>query len=158
MYSEPKPLMKSLHELIFNDDTTLQLDPQDIFRPSIHHVSFLPTRHGRHSVTNHRQLNCLFDSIVKLTTIKTWKLHYNGLLFCGRNPSVIVGFHSQKVSNSGSAEVLSIVLMGLTPFVICLVSQILKLAKTPVAFFKLHSYLTSVTAAQIWTRYATVFG
>ena len=62
--------------------------------------SWLLQSHDRHGVSNHRQLDCLFQSFYGLTS----KKHQNQLYwpYCEGNPPVTGGFPAQRTNNAES--------------------------------------------------------
>ena len=65
----------------FNDqDKTSRIGYQD---QKTMHITMIS--HARHGVTNHQQLDFLFNSLTELVTREKWKLHISGT---GRNPPV----------------------------------------------------------------------
>ena len=62
----------------------------------------MPRWHGRHVVLNHRQLDCLFNSLYNSAKKKSSKLHIIGLLW--GEPSMTSGFLSQMASNATSVS------------------------------------------------------
>ena len=61
------------------------------------------TSHGRHSVSNHRQLDYLFNRLFRRTSKKTSKLRVTDL--CERNSPVTSGFPSQRASNAENVSI-----------------------------------------------------
>ena len=57
--------------------------------------------HERHGVSNHRQLDYMFNSLFRLTSTKTPKLRISDPFWCksGGNPPITAGFPSRKASH-----------------------------------------------------------
>ena len=63
------------------------------------------TLYERHGVSNHQQLDCLINSLYRLTTNK--HQGSTSLVFCEKNQPVTDSFSSQNVSNAESVSMLS---------------------------------------------------